>query len=87
MHFEAIDIPGHSAEKYSSAQVNSDLYLISWASLALKKFENLLSNFQKVNVKHLASFGKERRTHSSANYKNLAIYMTGGFSTGFFGKV
>ena len=50
MHFEAIDIPGHSAFEHSSAQVNADLYLISWAKLTVKKVENLLNNFQDVAV-------------------------------------
>ena len=58
MHFEAIDIPRHSAYEHSSAQVNADLYLISWAELAVKKVENLLNNFQEVTVKKLASLGK-----------------------------
>ena len=70
MHFEAIDIPGHSAEYHSSEQVNADLYLISWAELAVKRVENLLNKFQKVSVKELASLGKERNRLSTTNYEN-----------------
>ena len=70
MHFEAIDIPGHRSLRHSSAQVNADLYLISCDKLAVKKVENLLNRFHKVSVKELASLGKERRRHSSVNFKN-----------------
>ena len=70
MHFEAIDIPGLSAVNHSSAQVNADLYLISFAELAVKKVENLLKKFQHVAVKELASLGKDRSSHSTANYEN-----------------
>ena len=51
MNFKAIEIPRHSAKNHSSAQVNADLYLISWAELAVKKVENLLDNSQEVIVK------------------------------------
>ena len=55
MHFQAIDIPGLSASKHTSAQVNADLYLISWAELAVKKVENLLKKFhEEVTFKELA---------------------------------
>ena len=50
MYFEAIDIPGHNAEDHSSAQVGADLYLISWAEIAVKKVENLLNKFKEVTV-------------------------------------
>ena len=70
MHFEAIDIPGLSAYWHSSAQVNADLYLISFAELAVKKVENLLKKFHKVAVKELASLGEQRSFHSTANYEN-----------------
>ena len=70
MHFEAIDIPGHSAYEHSSVQVNADLYLISEEKLAVKKVENLLNNSKEVTVKELASLGKKLVWHSAVNYKN-----------------
>ena len=70
MHFEAIGIPGHSAESHSSAQVGPDLYLISWADLAVKKVENLLAGLEKVQVEVMATLGKERKWHSSVNFED-----------------
>ena len=64
--------------------MNTDLYLISWAKLAVKKVENLLNNLE-VSVKELASLDKECLLHSIVNYENQAIYVTGGLSKGFFG--
>ena len=58
LHYNEIEIPGLSAKDHSSAQVEHDLYLISFAELAVKKVENLLNDLHNVKVTNLGTLGQ-----------------------------
>ena len=79
---ERIESPALNLKCHKTVQVFDDLYTVSSYPLAIFKYENITQWTGKTALvkHHLAEADHDRLHFALSNYKNRALYITGGIT-------